>query len=309
MGSIYDEVHTEALHDWLGSDEREEGLASLRDIRNTDGMEATATTYQPGATTMSTTTKTIKCGNCKGTHGSAAEVKTCHGLSGKLANAELPHSMPIGNVVTSDTPGVSSTDRNNHFHQRRAQLQQQAAGATEKQIKFLKTLCSERKPKDSGSDDTWLDIFESTEMGIDAMLAKLTKKAASDLIGEMLDCPRAEQVKREATAPATNEVPEGYYAVTSLSGANDLDFFAVQKPTEGKWAGYTFVKQVVGGKPEFRVARDRVALVLKAIEDAGHDEAAKLYGQEIGRCGKCNRTLTDETSREIGLGPVCRESL
>jgi hypothetical protein len=34
-------------------------------------------------------------------------------------------------------------------------------------------------------------------------------------------------------------------------------------------------------------------------------EAAALYGQLIGCCGRCGRELTDETSRSAGLGPDC----
>ena len=33
--------------------------------------------------------------------------------------------------------------------------------------------------------------------------------------------------------------------------------------------------------------------------------AAALYGQELGRCGRCGLELTDETSRALGLGPIC----
>jgi uncharacterized protein DUF6011 len=29
------------------------------------------------------------------------------------------------------------------------------------------------------------------------------------------------------------------------------------------------------------------------------------YGQELGECGHCGRTLTDEASRAAGIGPVC----
>jgi len=32
-----------------------------------------------------------------------------------------------------------------------------------------------------------------------------------------------------------------------------------------------------------------------------------LYGTELGECGVCGRTLTDEKSRAYGIGPVCRE--
>lgn len=33
--------------------------------------------------------------------------------------------------------------------------------------------------------------------------------------------------------------------------------------------------------------------------------ASIRYGQEFGHCGVCGRGLTDEESREAGIGPVC----
>lgn len=33
--------------------------------------------------------------------------------------------------------------------------------------------------------------------------------------------------------------------------------------------------------------------------------AMRRYGHEIGRCGRCGRTLTDEDSRANGIGPIC----
>lgn len=36
------------------------------------------------------------------------------------------------------------------------------------------------------------------------------------------------------------------------------------------------------------------------------DYAAKRYGQLLTRCSDCNRTLTDSTSRALGIGPECR---
>jgi hypothetical protein len=33
--------------------------------------------------------------------------------------------------------------------------------------------------------------------------------------------------------------------------------------------------------------------------------ASTTYGVEIGQCGRCGRTLTDEVSRAAGIGPVC----
>lgn len=97
-------------------------------------------------------------------------------------------------------------------------------------------------------------------------------------------------------------VVAGRYAIAHGNGV--VKFFKVDKPTEGRWAGYTFVKRVAGGE-EFPVqARHEREVILTRI---GLDPAAasKLYGTEIGECGVCGRQLTHEHSRAAGIGPVC----
>jgi hypothetical protein len=103
---------------------------------------------------------------------------------------------------------------------------------------------------------------------------------------------------------ALPDVPAGHYAVPS-TGNNDLAFYRVDRPTEGRWAGSVFVKIVVGGRPDTGVPRRFVPGILARIVEAGIDEAARLYGQKIGRCYKCNRRLTDKVSRAAGIGPDC----
>jgi hypothetical protein len=102
------------------------------------------------------------------------------------------------------------------------------------------------------------------------------------------------------------DVPAGHYAVESLTGNNDLDFFRVDRPTEGRWAGRQFVNRVIGGKPSVAVRGVTALKAAEAIVKAGPEKAAQRYGQEIGRCSRCNRHLTDETSRAAGMGPECR---
>lgn len=116
-----------------------------------------------------------------------------------------------------------------------------------------------------------------------------------------------ECVERPAdTTPTVDlpDVPAGHYAIES-TGHNDLAFYRVDRPTEGRFAGRTFVKLVVGGHPDTNVRRDHVAGILARIVEAGVVESAHRYGREIGRCCRCNRTLTDEASRAAGIGPDC----
>ena len=129
------------------------------------------------------------------------------------------------------------------------------------------------------------------------------------------DCPQivhglpgSEARARSDGKPWPN-VPAGRYAVKSLSGNNDLDFFRVDRPTQGTWAGRTFVKRVIGGRADTPVRGASAEKVLKAILAAGPDKAMALFGQTLGYCGRCGRSLTDETSRALGIGPVCRAAL
>jgi hypothetical protein len=112
---------------------------------------------------------------------------------------------------------------------------------------------------------------------------------------------------RSTGTPAAPTVPAGHYATPSRTGNNDLDFWAVDVPTDGKWAGYTFVSRVIGGHEDTRVRGAEARQALDAIAAFGPQDAAKAYGRAIGRCGRCNRHLTDETSRTLGLGPECAQ--
>ena len=53
-------------------------------------------------------------------------------------------------------------------------------------------------------------------------------------------------------------------------------------------------------------AREARASVLATI--AVDAKTAMLRnGRELGHCGHCGRTLTDEASRAAGIGPVCAD--
>lgn len=110
----------------------------------------------------------------------------------------------------------------------------------------------------------------------------------------------------ETSAPvAVPDVPAGHYAIPSR-GDNDLMFVRIDRPTDGAYAGRVFAKMIVGGHPDQNVRRDAVPGILARIVEYGVAESARLYGQELGRCARCNRTLTDEESRRFGMGPECR---
>jgi predicted Zn-ribbon and HTH transcriptional regulator len=101
-------------------------------------------------------------------------------------------------------------------------------------------------------------------------------------------------------------VPAGRYAVTSATGNNDLDFYLVQVPDKGKWAGKTFVKRILGGHDPMPMSNAEQFRALRQIIEAGTEEAGMKYALESGNCRDCGRELTDQDSRDAGRGPVCR---
>lgn len=108
------------------------------------------------------------------------------------------------------------------------------------------------------------------------------------------------------TARDFKAVAQGYYATKSTSGNNDLDFWFVRIQKDGRYAGFRSVSRVLGGRGTQRIRGGEQVAALRAILAAGTDAAGKLFASELGRCRKCGRDLTDDTSRELGIGPVCR---
>ena len=147
--------------------------------------------------------------------------------------------------------------------------------ATDKQMSFLKALLEER--------------------GLDSQRSEWTKREASAEIERLLHMPA--KTKQSTSLP---DVPAGRYAVEDNGS---LKFYKVDRPTEGRWAGRTFVK-VQASDREYPVKGGAAARVLSLI--ARDPKAAMLrYGREIGSCGHCGRTLTNEDSRAAGIGPIC----
>jgi len=117
-------------------------------------------------------------------------------------------------------------------------------------------------------------------------------------------CPERKAGEPEATAPKYDLVPGGYYATASLTGSNDYDFWFVTEGTRNP--NIRFVKRVIGGRGNERIHRSTALAALAVIVAEGTDVCAKRFAEELGRCYKCGKHLTDETSRALGIGPVCR---
>lgn len=118
---------------------------------------------------------------------------------------------------------------------------------------------------------------------------------ASAWIDRMLSKER-ELSNRARTAPV--QVADGRYAVEE-DGV--LRFFKVKN---GNRPGFVFLD--IQASDEWHSVRNvvRIRMVLALI--AQDPKAAMIrYGQELGECGHCGRTLTDAASRAAGIGPIC----
>lgn len=129
-------------------------------------------------------------------------------------------------------------------------------------------------------------------------------------IDEVKECARVHNAARVfdvpvkmVAAPANHDdVVAGRYAVRDKG---IVKFYVVDRPTEGRWAGRVFVKrQVSDDLIPLKTWTSREVLDKIAQDPQG---AMLLYGEELGVCGICGRTLTNEESRRDKIGPICRQ--
>lgn len=171
--------------------------------------------------------------------------------------------------------------------------------ATEAQIGFIKSLLRERDTDQLTEEQrSWLD--ERLANGYD--FHRYTRNGASRIIGGLQALPRLSEADKARTQGGPQGVPNGRYAIEM---AGTLKFYKVNSPTEGRWAGRTFVDvQASDELHAIRNPNERRAILAKIAEDV--QGAMLRYGQQLGHCGHCGRTLTNELSRELGIGPICR---
>jgi hypothetical protein len=132
---------------------------------------------------------------------------------------------------------------------------------------------------------------------VDTGERKLLKGEASRIIDGLKACPK------KAVSRDWPDVPAGRYAVVDPMD-DVLKFYRVDKPTEGKWTGYTFLNVYASDEQHPIKNTEHKKSIMSEIAK-GPEAAMIRYGMEIGRCGICGRTLTREESRERGIGPIC----
>lgn len=208
----------------------------------------------------------IKCGKCQATHESVAQVRACYG-----SQASQPKVRTNKYAGTCIECGCTVPPESGHLF-RSPGVGSQRLGQGEWLVRHMPGECEEAK----------------LLQGIKAMQPATVRRAVG---------PSARDFKA---------IVQGYYATKSATGNNDLDFWFVRVPEDGKWQGMRFVSRVLGGRGTQRIRNGEQMAALRAILEAGTEAAGMLFAQELGRCRKCGRDLTDDTSRQLGIGPVCR---
>lgn len=168
--------------------------------------------------------------------------------------------------------------------------------ATEPQIKFLKNLLSERE----GADEAKKVLAEIAEWTEDNGCL-ITKRAASGFIDRLIKTPKVVAPRPVRTAPVV-EVSEGVY----FKDLGDTQAIVkVQRAVHG--SGNLYAKQLNLTTGQF----EYVAGLIRKLEGFELLTYAKAleFGQLYGRCMVCGRTLTNESSIEAGIGPVCGSRL
>lgn len=160
--------------------------------------------------------------------------------------------------------------------------------ASDKQINLINRLMSEKDmPKALVVD---LSVALDEGLGI---------RDASRFIDALFACPR----KPKAAKPRVN-VEEGFYVLA------DGGYAKVQKAVHG--SGNLYAKRLihgdVGNGNTASVSWEYEAGLINKMGDARKMtvEEACEFGKLYGVCMACGRTLTDETSIALGIGPVCR---
>ena len=114
----------------------------------------------------------------------------------------------------------------------------------------------------------------------------------------------------------------GKFTIKSIKSGKDFTYSISRSEFKGNW--YTHVKveteylkfKRIGTYFNGRITNKRqlvdtpsakaIAFVLKAVEEKRFDYLdSVMLTYHLGSCIRCGKTLTDATSIEYGLGPIC----
>lgn len=165
--------------------------------------------------------------------------------------------------------------------------------ATDKQLAFVEKLCQERGPSAEIYVQTQVDTYKGAES-----IRDLTTNAVSNIIGVLLDMPRAQRAPREdRPEPKAGMYRDGetIYRVYfgQQSGKMLLKRIVADASTESGY-GYEYV-----GAAAYRLPPTATSLPL---------DEAKAWGRMTSACCVCAKRLDVPESVDAGIGPKCARS-
>lgn len=140
-------------------------------------------------------------------------------------------------------------------------------------------------------------------------------KDASVLIDKLLNSPFKKVVKEnDALSEALSALPVANYAIPMAT--MQLDFLEENVNSDHlfvsvrEFKGRKYLRRLHGSVGSFTRTKmskeDSLQIVQIITQDPYH--FTKVFGEHYKCCGKCGADLTDDKSRELMLGPVCRKA-
>jgi len=177
--------------------------------------------------------------------------------------------------------------------------------ATPKQVNFINTLLTER-------------VAPEALRNALSNVAALSSREASHAITALLAAPKAPKAPiarpvEDDLHAALHAVPKACYAISETAANTVLQDTQVEGLLFIRTKEYRetrYVRRLHGAPGDFATSklsrRDSIAILRLIATDSLH------YAQEFGKhftvCGKCGAPLTDEESRALNMGPVCRKA-
>ena len=159
--------------------------------------------------------------------------------------------------------------------------------ASEKQVNFLWSLMGERQ---FPSDTIEAEFENEISDGVD-------KRRASALIKYLLSLPRA-----AAAGSAGNSDPVTETGVYEHGGE-------AYRVVVSKSTGNLYAKKLVNIGPKWKFTYAPGAMAFLKASNRMSEHAAAQFGKRTGSCVVCGRTLTNASSIEAGIGPICRSKV
>lgn len=271
---------------------------------------------------------TAKCGACGGNHETIADYRACAAatpakplseIGARMARsagiplaeieegrerwrnapAELEEARRTAPTQPYRQATITEPSRTDRSRTATAPASREERKATEPMMRFVNNLIKYRDIDSAIVAETVKRIEAAPDGALPFRMAKLFIDAYKDAPNKAPAAPSARPTSAQTDLP---DVPAGRYA---LRTDGIVKFYILDRPESGKWAGYTFLKAQASDETYPIKNRQTKAEILARISE-DIEAAAVLYGTELGRCYRCGRTLTDEVSRELGIGPDCR---